>query len=280
MASRSDRSSAGVVFSLLEDAAGLHARHDRQDILVRDALVSLEPDALHRQLGAGLDVIDDVNPVLNVLDLLADIGEEVALVNVVAADGFAVGFQGVRARGDADLGLEEVGQRVLLAAEIAFVADVVDARAGLEMEEHVHAARDERRLDGDLREVAQGVDGRDGGPRRLLAVQVPFAEADGVADAARVRSGRSVHIQPDDLPPLAGLFRSGLGDAGCVQGDQREESKAGERSRRPWMAHPNSRAPSVLLSNRMNWRRNARFTLPVGPFRCLAMISSAEVSSV
>ena len=78
------------------------------------------------------------------LRLLADVGEEVSLVNVVAANGFAVGLQVVRARGGADLGLEEVGQRLLGVAEVPFEADVVDARADLEMKDHAHAALDER----------------------------------------------------------------------------------------------------------------------------------------
>ena len=89
------------------------------------------------------------------------------------------------------------------------------------------------RLDGDLREVAQGVDRRDGGPRRLVAVEVPFAEADGVADAAVIRSGRDVEVQADDLPPLAGLSRRGLGGRGRSQGDQRERRRGRREKQTP-----------------------------------------------
>src|SRR5580658_887109 len=90
----------------------------------------------------------------------------------------------------------------------------------------------------------------------------------------RARGRRS----PFQLGPQGGLRNAAMGRA---PGEPKtiEEDTNGTGSRRVYSSPPVLHASGAASSNRV-WRlRNTKFRLPVGPLRCLAMISSARARS-
>jgi hypothetical protein len=61
--------------------------------------------------------------------------------------------------------------------------------------------------------------------------------------------------------------------------EAREEARSRSRAIARAYSGESSYSPSARLSKRVHWRSNRTFAVPVGPFRCFAMMSSAMFGS-